>query len=81
MASLEVTNPGEEANQILERLRERVSAFDVVIEDGSTGQLSVSDSETVDDLPSFLEQQLEACVTPEDDYPHQWTEYIAVRPD
>jgi hypothetical protein len=77
MASIEVTNPGEEADSILEILRERVSAHDVVIEDGSTGVLSVTDSGTVDDLPLFLEQQLEACVKPDT----EWGQYFTVRAD
>lgn len=77
MASIEVTNPGDEANTLLDCLRERVGAHNVVIEDGSTGVLSVTDDGTVDDLPTFLQQQLEACVTPET----EWSDYIAVRAD
>ncbi len=77
MASIKVTNPGDEADALLERLRERVSAHDVVIEDGSTGVLSVTDEGTVDDLPSFLEQQLEACMKPDT----EWSQYIAIRAD
>jgi len=77
MPSIEVTNPGDEATSLLECLRERIGAHDVVIEDGSTGVLSVTDEGTVDDLPSFLEQQLEACVTPDT----EWSQYVAVRAD
>jgi hypothetical protein len=76
VGTIEVLAPGAHARQILGCLRVKAGYYDIGIEDGVAGMLTVTDSGGhADDLAAFLRHQLNICSA---ELGYDWRDFIAV---